>query len=121
MLTRRTLLKTTAAGDGGDQPRRSPDNPLAPKAPHFPPKARRVIFLCMEGGPSHVDTFDHKPRLTTDAGRRFGDGLRGGLLLPPAWKFHRHGQSGLWISELFPEVARHADDLCVINSMQTDL
>ncbi len=95
--------------------------PLAPKPPHFPARAKRVIFLCMEGGPSHVDTFDYKPRLTTDAGRRFGDGFRGGQLMPSAWKFNRHGQSGLWISELFPEVARHADDLCVINSMQTDL
>jgi hypothetical protein len=75
----------------------------------------------MEGGPSHVDTFDHKPKLTTDAGRQFGDGFRGGKLLAPAWKFGRHGQSGLWISELFPEVARHADDLCVVNSMHTDL
>ena len=95
--------------------------PLTPKLPQFPARARRVIFLCMEGGPSHVDTFDHKPKLKADAGRRFGDGIRGGQLMPSAWEFARHGQSGLWISELFPEVARHADDLCVINSMQTDL
>jgi hypothetical protein len=95
--------------------------PLTPKPPQFPPRAKRVIFLCMEGGPSHVDTFDYKPRLTTDAGRRFGDGSRGGQLMPSSWKFDRHGQSGLWISTLFPEVAGHADDLCVINSMQTDL
>ena len=97
--------------------------PLAPKQPHFAPRARRVIFLCMSGGPSHVDTFDYKPRLQADTGKsatNLGRGGRG-LLLGSPWKFSQHGQSGLWISELFPEVARHADDLCLVRSMQTDL
>jgi hypothetical protein len=131
--SRRAALKAAASGFGylafaglstWSAERERPTaaaGPLVPKPPQFPARAKRVIFLCMEGGPSHVDTFDHKPKLTTDAGRRFGDGFRGGKLMPSAWKFSRHGRSGLWISELFPEVARHADDLCVINSMQTDL
>ena len=131
--SRRAALKAASSGFGylafagmstwaADRERpRAAAGPLAPKPPHFPPRAKRVIFLFMQGGPSHVDTFDHKPKLTTDAGRQFGDGFRGGRLLAPAWKFNQHGQSGLWISELFPEVARHADDLCVVNSMHTDL
>ncbi|WP_406694663.1 DUF1501 domain-containing protein [Singulisphaera sp. Ch08] len=133
LLSRRAALKAAASGFGylafaglstWSAERARPTTavgPLAPKLPQFPARAKRVIFLCMEGGPSHVDTFDHKPKLAIDAGRRFGDGARGGQLMPSAWKFNRHGQSGLWISELFPQVARHADDLCVINSMQTDL
>ena len=95
--------------------------PLAPKPPHFPARAKRVIFLCMEGGPSHVDTFDYKPKLTpTPASRRQGRAAAATLMASP-WKFHQHGQSGLWVSDLFPEVAKHADDLCIINSMHTDL
>ena len=93
--------------------------PLAPKTPHFPAKAKRVIFLTMRGGPSHVDTFDYKPQLTADHDK---PGKRPGTkLLGSKWKFAQHGQSGLWISELFPNVAKHADELCLIRSMQTDL
>jgi len=98
--------------------------PLAPKSPHFPPRAKRVIFLCMQGGPSHLDTFDHKPKLVADAGKDAPPGLRRGgraVLVAPRWKFSKRGRSGLWISSLFDEVARHADKLCVINSMATDL
>ena len=97
--------------------------PLAPKAPPFAARAKRVIFLCMSGGPSHVDTFDYKPKLNEDDGKPMNNRFRGGTakLLGSPWKFSRHGQSGLWISELFPEVGKHADDLCVIRSMQTDL
>jgi len=81
--------------------------------------AKRVIFLCMRGAPSHVDTFDYKPRLETDSGK---PGARPGTqLLGSRWKFRRHGQSGHWISELFPQLATCADDLCVLNGMQTDL
>jgi hypothetical protein len=93
--------------------------PLAPRATHFPGKAKRVLFLCMRGGPSHVDTFDYKPQLVTDdgkAGQRPGSKLFGSRM-----KFSQHGQSGHWISELFPNLARHADELCMIPSMQTDL
>ncbi len=127
MLSRRTLLQTTASGFGylafaslatwASERQR----PLAPRAPHFPPRARRVIFLCMEGGPSHVDTFDYKPRLTAADGRPFTRGrLPGGRLLGSPWRFRPQGESGLWISELFPELSRHADDLCLLRGMHTD-
>jgi len=97
-------------------------SPLAPKQPHFAAKAKRVIFLFMPGAPSHVDTFDYKPKLSADNGKESGRG-RGGpaTLLGSPWKFTQNGRSGLWISELFPNVAKHADDLCLIRSMHTDV
>jgi hypothetical protein len=91
-------------------------SPLAPKMPHFAPRAKRVIFLFMQGGPSHLDTFDYKPRLEEDAGKS----IRGGALLPSPFKFERRGKSGLWISELYPHLSAHADELCVLNGMHTD-
>jgi hypothetical protein len=105
-------------------------NPLAPKAPHFTPRAKRIIFLFMQGGVSHVDSFDHKPRLTQDDGRMldFND-LRSlaktgtspqQRVMKPMWDFKQRGQSGLWASDLFPEMAKHMDDLCVIRSMHTE-
>jgi hypothetical protein len=105
-------------------------NPLAPKMPHFPPRAKRIIFLFMAGGVSHVDSFDHKPRLVKDDGRmmdfddarsiaRTGKGLTQ-RVMKPLWEFQQRGQSGRWVSELFPEMAKHADELCVMNSMHTD-
>jgi hypothetical protein len=97
----------------------APENPLAPKAPHFPARAKRVIFLTMRGGPSHVDTFDYKPQLTADTGK---PGKRPGTeLLGSKWKFSQSGRSGLWISGAFPNVAQHADEMCLVRSMQTDL
>ncbi|MBN9122859.1 MAG: DUF1501 domain-containing protein, partial [Planctomycetes bacterium] len=97
--------------------------PLAPKAPHFAAKAKRVIFLFMHGGPSQVDTFDHKPKLAADDGKplpfakpRVVSSATGNLLKSP-FAFKRHGQSGAWVSELFPHVAARADDLCFIKSM----
>jgi hypothetical protein len=90
-------------------------NPLAPRLPQFAAKAKRVIFLFMQGGPSHIDTFDYKPRMaqaTSHGGR--------GNILPSPFKFNRYGQSGLWISELFPHLGQHADDLCILNGMHTD-
>lgn len=97
---------------------------LAAKEPHFKARARRVIFLCMAGGPSHVDLLDHKPALLRDTGKDAPAGRttsgRAALMGSP-WKFAQHGTGGLWISELLPGLARHADDVCVINSMQTDL
>ena len=74
----------------------------------------------MRGGPSHVDTFDYKPKLTADTGEPAAR-VPGTKLLGSQWKFAQHGQSGLWISELFPNVANHADELCLLRSMQTDL
>ncbi|MGA2441371.1 MAG: DUF1501 domain-containing protein [Tepidisphaeraceae bacterium] len=94
-------------------------NPLAAKTPPLPAKAKRVIFLTMRGGPSHVDTFDYKPQLSADTGK---PGKRlGTKLLGSKWQFTQNGQSGLWISELFPNVAKHADQLCLVRSMQTAL
>jgi hypothetical protein len=104
------MLQHAAAQDAGYT------SPIAPKSPHFRPRAKRVIFLFMQGGPSHVDTFDYKPRLQSDSGQSYG---RGTLLASP-FKFARHGKSGLYVSELFPNVASHADDLCVLNGMNCD-
>ena len=96
--------------------------PLAPKAPHFPARAKRVIFLCMEGGPSHVDTFDYKPKLNADDGKPIGKGRAAAAkLLGVPLEVQQHGQSGLWISDLFPEVAKQADDLCLLSGMHTDI
>jgi hypothetical protein len=128
-FSRRDVLKASASGFGylafaslatwaGERSR----SPLAPRPAHFPGRAKRVIFLCMEGGPSHVDTFDYKPKLNADDGNEIGIGrVPNAKVLGSPWRFRQQGQSGLWISELFPRVARHADDLCVINSMHTDL
>ena len=91
------------------------DNPLAPRAPHFEPKAKRVIFLFMNGGPSHVDTFDYKPALKEQEGKSGP----GGNFMPSPFKFARHGECGMEISELYPHLSRYADDLCVIRSMHT--
>src|SRR3954464_629506 len=103
---------------------RSAANPLAPRAPHFKPRAKRIIFLFMSGGVSHVDSFDYKPKLEENDGKMmdFGD-LRSLAktgkssqyrVMKPLWNFEQHGQSGLWSSDLFPEMSKHADDLCVI-------
>jgi len=131
--SRRAFLSHSANGFGllalsalaGEAAQRDvPAGPLAPREPHFQPRAKRVIFLCMQGGPSHVDTFDYKPKLFADAGQAAPNaaGRRGrAALLAPRWKFSKRGESGLWMSSLFDEVARHADKLCVINSMATDL
>ena len=126
-LSRRTLLKTTASGFGYvafaglSTLAAEKASPLSPKKPHFAGKAKHVIFLCMDGAPSHVDTFDYKPKLIADDGKAYSRGrFSGAKLLGPLWKFNQHGQSGLWISDLYPELAKHADDLCLVNSMQTD-
>jgi hypothetical protein len=135
--TRRDLLRLSASGFGwlalagllgADHAGRAAAepasaNPLAPKAPHFTPRARRVIFLFMHGGPSQVDTFDYKPLLRRDHGKplpfarpRVVSSETGNLLASP-WKFRQHGQSGLWVSELFPHVGACSDDLCLIRSL----
>ena len=90
---------------------------------HFPARARRVIFLCMNGAPSHVDTFDPKPALAKHAGQRptaqTGRKITGGWK-PSPFRFRAHGQSGVVMSELFPRLSRFSDDLCVLRSMHTD-
>lgn len=106
-------------------------SPLAPRAPHLRPRAKRVIFLFMQGGPSHLDTFDYKPRLARDDGKKmpFDDartiantGTRATeqRVMRSPWAFTRHGQCGHWASELFPNMARHVDDLCFIHSLHTE-
>jgi hypothetical protein len=89
-------------------------NPLAPKEAQFTARAKRVIFLFMAGGPSHLDTFDWKPKLA-----KAGPGGANGRYLAPVFKFLPSGQSGLMISEIFPHLAEHADDLCLLNGMHT--
>jgi len=103
-------------------------SPLAPRPPQFPGKAKRVIHLFMNGGPSQMDTFDPKPKLNELHGKPLGiakdlskDKRLSGAALGSPFKFTKHGQSGIEISELFPHVARHADDLCVIRSMFSDV
>jgi hypothetical protein len=136
--TRRDLLRTTANGfgllaladllaQGADALRPgSPAGPLAPKAPHFAPRAKRVIFLFMHGGPSQVDTFDPKPRLKRHHGQQYpGQKPRvqfaaTGNLLQSPWAFRPGGDSGIQVSDLFPEVRKRADDLCVIRSVHAD-
>jgi hypothetical protein len=102
-------------------------NPLAAKPPHFAPQAKSVIFLFMYGGPSHVDTFDYKPALYPLDGKtvKVKTKGRGGersesRVVGPKWKFQQHGQCGKWVSDLFPHVARHVDDIAFIHSMTAD-
>jgi len=100
--------------------------PYAVRAPHHTPRAKRVIFLYMPGGPSHVDLFDPKPRLIKDNGKPLPfekprlERTKTGNLLPSPWKFSRHGQSGIEVSELLPGMASCVDDICVIRSMVAD-
>lgn len=101
-------------------------NPLEPRSPHFTAKTKRVIFLFMNGGPSHVDTFDPKEALTKYAGQKPEELSKGsqrqvGNLFPSPFKFKKYGTNGIDISELYPHVARMADELCVIRSMHTDI
>ena len=132
-MTRRQALQNSAAGFGslamaallndaalGET---SSLDPLAPRAPHLPARAKRVIFLFMSGGPSQVDTFDYKPLLTRDDGKpipfakpKVQFNSTGNLLKSP-WQFKQYGESGGWVSELFPKLAERIDDLCMIHSI----
>lgn len=101
-------------------------NPLAPKKPHFPPKAKRIIFLFMHGGPSQVDTFDPKPLLDRDNGKplpfakpRVQFAETGNLLKSP-WEFKNYGKCGTPVSDLFPHVGECVDDMCVLRSLHSD-
>src|SRR5579862_4729224 len=129
-VTRREMLLQCSAGFGmmalaallGEAAEAAPNralNPLAPKAPMFPARAKRVIFVFMHGGPSQVDTFDPKPLLIRDHGKPYpGEKPRvqfsqtGNLLRSP-WEFKPYGQSGIPVSDLFPQVGSCADELCV--------
>ncbi|MEE2643114.1 MAG: DUF1501 domain-containing protein [Planctomycetota bacterium] len=98
-------------------------NPLAPRIPHFRPAAKRIIFLFMKGGPSHLDTFDFKPQLQKDDGKELPFAkprvqfAKTGKLLKSPWKFTPHGKSGMLVSELFPHVAKHVDEICFLHSV----
>ncbi len=132
LFSRRNILQQSAAGFGylaamsmlqDENAAQAAVDPLAPKLPHFPARAKRVIFLFMKGGPSQVDTFDYKPELQKRDGQdlpfdkpRVQFAATGKLLKSP-WRFRQHGESGLWASELFPNVAKHVDDLCVLSSL----
>lgn len=96
---------------------------LASKEPHFPARAKRVIFLTMRGGPSHVDLFDYKPELIKRDGKTasLGRDSAGAKLFGPVYPLKQFGKSGQWMTTLYPQLAQHADDLCIINSMHTDL
>jgi hypothetical protein len=132
-VSRREALRRAAAGFGSmafagllaeeASAARAPANPLDPKPPHFPARAKRIIFLFMKGGPSHMDTFDYKPLLQRDDGKplpfakprvQFAET---GKLLGSPWKFKKHGESGIMVSSLFPHVAEMVDDLCILNSL----
>ncbi len=129
--SRRQVLRRAGAGFGSlaltallaeEASTATPANPLAPRLGHFPARAKRVIFLFMPGGPSQVNTFDPKPRLTRDHGKpapKLYLGQQRNLLASP-WRFHKQGQSGLEVSELFPNVGSCIDQLCVIRSMVAD-
>ena len=132
-LSRRELLRQAACGFGHvamlgwlastAEGEVATANPLAPRSPHFPAKAKRVIFLFMHGGVSHVDSFDPKPKLAEMNGQplpiakpKFEFAPTGNLLASP-WKFSKYGQSGIEVSELFPQIGSAIDEICVIRSM----
>ena len=132
-MSRRALLQRSAVGFGSlalasmlaneSSVSAASADPLAAKRPHFPARAKRIIFLLMGGGPSQVDTFDPKPLLTRDDGKplpfakpRVQFNTTSNLLKSP-WKFRQYGESGLWVSELFPRLAERVDDLCMLHSV----
>ncbi|MBX5496356.1 MAG: DUF1501 domain-containing protein [Bryobacteraceae bacterium] len=118
--SRRTLLRSAGAGFGYlafSAMLQAANKPLASKQPHFRPRAKRIIFLFMEGAMSSLDTFEYKPELQKNAGK---SGPGGGVLTPSKFQFKQYGQSGSWFSELLPHIAKHADELCWIRGLHTD-
>ncbi len=126
-LSRRTLLKSAASGFGylafasvahqaAAREAVGGASLLATQPTHFPARAKRVIFLCMNGGPSHLDLFDYKPALERDAAKDAQANL-----MPSPFRFAQHGESGAWVSEACPKLAQKVDDICFIRSMHTDL
>jgi hypothetical protein len=123
LLEQEFLQRQSLAADGATPL----PNPLAPKDSQFPAKAKSVIFLFMYGGPSHIDTFDYKPNLYGMDGKTvpiktFGRGGKKseGRVVGPKWKFRQYGQSGKWVSDLFPHLATCVDDIAFIHSMYAD-
>jgi Uncharacterized protein conserved in bacteria len=128
-ISRRTALKSAGAGIGylalanllaqtAPKPVRAAENaPLAPRPPHFPVKAKRLIFLFMQGAISQMDTWEYKPQLQADHGK-IAPG--GGTLTASKFKFQQYGETGTWVSELFPHTAQHVDKLCFLRGLHTD-
>ena len=131
MVTRRQLLKNTAVGFGsvalaglmGQGTANAEEPNLLQRQPHFPAKAKRIIFLFMHGGPSQIDTFDYKPQLAKDDNKpvpfdkpRVVSAPTGNLLKSP-FKFKQHGESSMWVSEIFPHIAKHVDELTFVKSV----
>src|SRR5689334_13246440 len=133
LRTRREMLKRSGMGFAAlglanllAEQSSAATTPLTPRQPHFPGKAKRVIHLFMNGGPSHVDTFDPKPLLAKYAGKMLPfENLRTerktGAAFPSPYKFQKYGQSGIEVSEIFANTAQHIDDICVIRSMQAEV
>lgn len=130
-LSRRNWLRSSACGFGYlalksllSAPRVAHAGALSEKKPHFEPKAKRVIFVYLQGAPSHLETFEYKPKLFEDDGKF--ETLTGGTgnprkYLAPQWKFKQHGESGQWFSDLIPNVAKHADKWAIIRTLTTDI
>ena len=119
MLDREGMLAAAPADGCGDP---IPGNPFAPRAPHFEPRATAVISLFMSGGVSQVDTFDYKPALTEYAGQPMAESVvvrqgHPGPLMPSPFEFHRHGESGLHVSEIFPHLSKKVDEMAFIRSL----
>ena len=123
-LSRREMLASSANGFGMStiaglcSEAAAATNPAAPVTPRFAARAKRVIFLCMRGGPSHMESFDHKPKLNADNGKPTGK--KGLNYFGSQWKFSQHGESGIPVSSLFPHTSKVVDDLCILNGMHTD-
>jgi len=131
LTSRRSLLRSAGAGFGyvalagllgstapyANAETRDPANPLAPKQPNFKPQAKRIIFLFMEGAMSGMDTFEYKPELQRSNGK---SAPGGGLLNASKFQFKQYGKTGSWFSELMPNIATHADDLCWLRGLHTD-
>jgi hypothetical protein len=118
-VTRRQMLKAASCGLGaltvnGAAANHASAGLLSSRTPHFTGTAKRVIFLFMAGGPSQFESFDYKPDLTAAGGKK---GIRKGKLLAPQAKFSQHGESGMWMSDAFPQLAKQADKLCMLNAM----
>ncbi|MGB7346196.1 MAG: DUF1501 domain-containing protein [Pirellulaceae bacterium] len=132
--TRREFFRTAGAGFGtvgmlgamsASQSLQASDDHPVTNGLHHPARAKRVLFLFMNGAPSHVDTFDPKPALARHEGEKPSEKLfnanRAAGFMPSPFKFAAHGESGMVMSELFPNMSKHADDLCVVRSMHTDV
>ena len=139
-ISRRDMLRQSAMGFGSlalthlltkdgkavDEGRRDSKKPFLPREPHFPAKAKHVIYLYLDGGPSHVDTWDPKPRLAKENGQPFGMNIEPtqfnniGTTLKSPWAFCQYGESGIPVSDLFPNIAKHVDKLAVVRSMTSN-